>query len=135
MIPTQERLNKSNKVKWSKLKKMAEEQQLGNYNQPQMSTSSKEKTLSKKAEPTISNLPNLVIKSVKPSLCNKDRQLVHVPILLFLTAYIPNQLICQDCDSAWLLSSYLSRLSKECSPFLLLSDHCVIFVVFFLLEK
>ena len=28
-------LNKSNKVKWSTLKKMAEEQQLGNYNQPQ----------------------------------------------------------------------------------------------------
>ena len=71
-----------------------------------MSTSSKEKTLSKKAEPTISNLPNLVIKSVKSSLCNKDGQLVHVPILLFLTAYIPNHLICQDYDSVILFNIY-----------------------------
>ena len=42
-VPTQETLSKSNKVKWSKAKKMAEEQQLGDYNLPQKSTSSKEK--------------------------------------------------------------------------------------------
>ena len=34
--------NQSNNVKWSKLKRMPEEQQLGDYNLPQMSTSSKE---------------------------------------------------------------------------------------------
>ena len=79
---------------------MAEEQQPGDYNLPQMSTFSKEQ---KKLNPTTGNLPNWVIKSVKPSLCNKDGQLVHVPILLLLTAYIPNQLICLDCDSVILL--------------------------------
>ena len=48
---------------------MAEEQQPGDYNLPQMSTFSKEQ---KKLNPTTGNLPNWVIKSVKPSLCNKD---------------------------------------------------------------
>ena len=50
-VPTQETLNKSNKVKWSKLKKkMAEEQQrLGDYNLPQKSTSSKEKNPEQKS--------------------------------------------------------------------------------------
>ena len=48
-VPTQETLNKSNKVKWSKLKKMAEEQQLGDYDLPQKSTSSKEKNPEQKS--------------------------------------------------------------------------------------
>ena len=48
---------------------MAKEQQPGDYNLPQMSTFSKEQ---KKLNPTIGNLLNWVIKSVKPSLCNKD---------------------------------------------------------------
>ena len=49
-VPTQETLNKSNKVKRSKLKKkMAEEQQLGDYNLRQKSTSSKEKNPKQKS--------------------------------------------------------------------------------------
>ena len=52
---------------------MAEEQQPGDYiTCPKCPLSQK----GKKTEPPIGNLPNWVIQSVKPNLCNKDGQLV-----------------------------------------------------------
>ena len=101
-VPTQGTLSKSNKVKWCKLKKMAEEQQLGDYNLHKKSTSSKEKHPEQKSW-TPQSAPEMGHKKCKAkSLCQRpvtrtctniiilDRpnQLIYMPRLWFCIAVI-----------------------------------------------
>ena len=129
-VPTQETLNKTNTVKWSKSKKNGwRTTAWWLYNLPQMSTFSKEQ---KKLNPTTGNLPNWVIKSVKPNLCNKDGQLV--------TSTCTNIIIIDsihtkpvDMPRLWFCHPPIYPVSQRNAVHF--ADHFAIIVVFFLLEK
>ena len=106
---------------------MAEEQQPGDYNLPQMSTSSKEQ---KSWTPQLA-IPELVIKSVKPWVSVTKMGITSTCTNIIIIDSINTKPV--DMPRLWFCYPPIYPVSQRNAVHF--SDHFVIIVVLFLLEK